>query len=103
VSDNPWQQAPTPKSRWAWFTDQPMWQRVLVVALVALTVIGLIVGRLITGDSGGSGSISKAQYQQWRAECKARATATLDTSLYRVGGNQWVDEVNRCLTAKAND
>lgn len=77
-------------------------QRAKVLIVLGLVVAGLLIFGALRGDQGGSG-VSTQQYQQWRSECEQRATQTLDTSLYRVGGNQWVDEVNRCLTAKAND
>lgn len=66
------------------------WMAVLVLALAAC-------------ESDTGSGVSDAQYKQWRSECEAVATADLDTRVHQVGGNHWVDEVNRCLLEKAKD
>ena len=98
----PWDATPPERSGFLkalWAVPWP------IKAVAALILAGVVVAAIVHGGSSSndSGHITKAQYDQWRTECEARATETLDTSLYRVGGNQWIDEVNRCLTAKAND
>ncbi len=54
-------------------------------------------------DDGVSPDI-KANYARWRTECEAYADdAIAGSEIYKVAGRRWVDLVNGCLTAKAND
>lgn len=84
------------------FRTVPTWIQVglLVVAVVVAFAIFAVLASPTKHEVSPN---IKANYARWRVECEQRATDTLDTSLYRVGGQHWADGVNRCLLAKAGD
>lgn len=87
-----------------WWRGRPAMHRFLIGALLLAVCLVLVAGIAASLDPPAEEpGITTEQYQRWRAECVAFATETLDTRVFRVGGNTWIDKVNDCLLAKATD
>lgn len=89
------------------FTLMDRWRQLSTRVQLALmlALVGAIMGVLYLGTAGEpeDSGITTEQYNRWRSECADYATETLDTRVFRVGGNEWIDKVNACLLAKAKD
>lgn len=74
----------------------------LAVGFFTLAMLVVVYAVMAFSNPKSNDETPSPKYLRVRAICEDRATRELP-SYYAVGGNHWVDAVNRCMTDLWND